>query len=254
MWNDMPRQLRRCARKKIGRPASSDVAVIATLLKDIANIVEETIESPISALISFPSLPGLYQEDIADAATYVGLRGLANGLAVHPHELVAAYAGHGYGLCKSYNPVNRCKPDDGQKSTAHNLLLVEYTKTALLLHLEGLEKAVELSWPNPYLQLSFDLGSSRSPNEFDIRDLVLQFLYHHYNERLKHGPPNPITVILSGDAYSFSDGKVQRATKTVLEAIRSRADIWAENPEYVAARGAAEMVWRALNEDERMEL
>jgi hypothetical protein len=250
----MPRQLKRSARKKMGLPASSDVAVIAKLLKTIADIAEETVCSPLSALVSFPALPGLYQEDIADAATYIGLRGLANGLAIHPHELVAAYAAHGYGLCKTYNPVKRCEPDEGHDFPAHDILLVEYTKTALLLHLEGLEKAVELSWPNPYLEISFDLGRSRLPSELDIRDLILQFLYHHYNERLGHGPPDPITVILSGDAYSFSDGKVQRASRIVLEALHSSADIWAETPEYIAARGAAEMAWRALSDDERIEL
>jgi hypothetical protein len=133
------------------------------------------------------------------------------------------------------------------------VLLVEYTETALLIHLNGLEKAVELSWPNMYLAPHFELGSSRTPDEHDFHNSVLHFLYHHYNERLGRGPPN-MTVIVVGNLKSVGDGKVQRATTIVLEALSSHANILADNPGYVAARGAAEMAWRALDLDERMEL
>ena len=253
LWNDIPRQRERDARKQKGLPASNDVAVIATLLKAIKDVAEASVGASVSALVSFPALPGLYQEDIFDAAYHIGLEGLAKGLARHPHELIAAYAGHGYDLCKSYNPVKRCVPDDGGSFTTRTVLLAEYTQTALLLHLEGLNGAVELSWPNMYLQMLFDLGSSRTPDEQDIRNSVLHFLYHHYNERLGRGPPN-MTVILVGDPDSVGDGKVQRATKIVLEALGAHAEVLAENSAYVAARGAAEMAWRALDHEERMEL
>ncbi|KAI4662663.1 uncharacterized protein J4E79_003972 [Alternaria viburni] len=253
LWNDIPRQRERDARKQKGLPASNDVAVIATLLKAIKDVAEASVGASVSALVSFPALPGLYQEDIVDAAYYIGLERLAKGLARHPHELIAAYAGHGYDLCKSYNPVKRCVPDDGGSFTTRTVLLAEYTQTALLLHLEGLNGAVELSWPNMYLELQFDLGSSRTPDEQDVRNSVLNFLYHHYNERLGRGPPN-MTVILVGDPESVGDGKVQRATKIVLEALGAHAEVLAENSAHVAARGAAEMAWRALDHDERMEL
>ncbi len=239
--------------QKKGLPASSDVAVIATLLKAIAEVAEAAVGAPIPALVSFPALPGLYQEDIVDAAYYVGLRKLAGGLARHPHELIAAYAGYGYGLCKTYNPVHRCKPEDGQDFPPRYVLLVEYTETALLIHLDGVEKAVELSWPNMYLAPHFELGSSRTPDEHDVRNSVLRFVYHHYNERLGRGPPN-MTVIVVGDLESVGDGKVQRATTIVLEALGSHAEVWADNPGYVAARGAAEMALRTFDLDERMEL
>jgi hypothetical protein len=113
LWNDIPRQEERSARKRKGLPASSDVAAIATLLKAIADVAEAAVGAPISALVSFPALPGLYQEDIVDTAYYVCLRKLIGGFARHPHELIAAYADYDYGLCKSYNPVNSCKPEDG---------------------------------------------------------------------------------------------------------------------------------------------
>ncbi|KAI4621980.1 hypothetical protein J4E80_004355 [Alternaria sp. BMP 0032] len=253
LWNDIPRQRERAARREKGLPASSEVAVIATLLKAIADVAEASVGDPIAALVSFPALPGLYQEDIVDAAYYIGLPNLARGHADHPHEMVAAYAGYGYGLCKSYNRVNRCLPDRGHDFPSRAVLLIEYTETALLLHLDTLGKAVELSWPNMYLDLHFDLGSSTTPDEQDVRNSVLRFLYHHYNERLKEGPPN-MTVILVGDPTSASDGKVQRATTIVLEALGAHADVLAENPAYMAARGAAEMAWRTFDVEERMEL
>ena len=60
-------------------------------------------------------------------------------------------------------------PNDGHSLAARTVLLAEYTENAMLLHLQGLNRAVDLSWLNMYLDLHFDLGSYRTPDEQDIR-------------------------------------------------------------------------------------
>jgi len=233
-WNDWPRQISRSARKAVGLPASFDVAVLARLIGPVVKVVEETDSSPISALISFPALRGLYQEDIVDAATYVGLDKIANGYEYHPHELVATFAGHGLGLNPSGN--------DTDEFEHRPTLLVEYTEKALLLHHRYMTKAVEIPWPHMQLQMSFDMGSDQDPDREAIGHFVYTFLYDEYIKRIGGPAPDKVTILLSGSAQSLSDGKVEEGAALAAGVVGSDVEVFATNPEYMAARGAAELV------------
>src|SRR5437870_1019831 len=103
-WKDQPRQFWRKMRKAVGLPASPDVAVLSSMLKKLVELVEPSS----SAIISYPALPGLYQEDIAEAANYLNLQMLEGNHRYPPHEIVAAYAGHSMGLCESFDDEERC--------------------------------------------------------------------------------------------------------------------------------------------------
>ena len=253
-WDDWPRQAKRSVRKAIGLPASSDVAIIANVLKAVADVAERCLDSPISALVSFPALPGLYQEDISDAATYIGLRQIGTDTqATNPHEILAAYAGNGLGLCKSYEVCEKCR-EEGKHLPERHTLLVEYTETALLIHCSSIREAIELSWPHVKLKASFGLGSAQSPDERDLRDFVLQLLHQQYFKPAPDGLPDSITVMVTGSPESIGDGKMRRATNVAIEALGTKADILDSNPGFVAARGAADLAWRALSAENRMEL
>lgn len=123
-------------------------------------------------------------------------------------------------------------------------LLVEYTGTALLAHHDYMRKALELPAPSMILKTSFDMGSDQVTVEEDFRDFILQFLYHEYIVRVPDGVPTSVTVIITGGAEGLADGKVERATKAVVEALGSRPEMFVENPEYIAARGAAVLASR----------
>ena len=232
-WDDWPRQMLRSARKTVGLPASSDVAIVAKMLTPVLELVAETDESPVSTLISFPALRGLYQEDIIDAALYVGLRKIGDGYQRHPHELVAAFASNGLGLNAS--------DDEPNKFPVRPTLLVEYTEVALLLHHSWMDKAIEISWPHMQLQMSFDMGSNHRTTEEDVRDFVLSFLYDEY-ERIGGPIPKQVTILVTGSAQSLADGKVDRAATVAVKALGSEIELFSKNPEYMAARGAAELV------------
>jgi hypothetical protein len=252
-WNDWPRHMLRHARKSIGLPASSDVGILARMLETVVALVEASSKDPLSTLISFPALPGLYQEDISDAASYVGLRRLRGGYEYHPHELVAAYAGHRLGLNTNCSRQSKCD-EDGNTWPVRPTILIEYTEVALLAHHSYKRKALEIPWPSMILKTSFNMGSNQAPAEEDIRDFILQFLYHEYIVRVGVGVPDSVTVIITGSALGIADGKVERATKAVVEALGSKPEMLIENPGYIAARGAAELAWRASRSEEVIEL
>ncbi|KAF1957328.1 hypothetical protein CC80DRAFT_547240 [Byssothecium circinans] len=230
LWDDHPRQILRNIRKAVGLPASSDVAILSSVVRKLAKIAGPSS----STIISYPALPGLYQDDIADVATYLGIRVLPGNHRYAPHTITAAYAGHDMGLCESFLNEDKCT-EEGLK------LPVRYT---LLIEVKNMDLAT-----------SFDLGNA-DPSEPDvfakIRDLVTQILRTKYGD-VPH-PPEIIKVIMTGRPDRVSDAAFRRAINDGIKASGFEADILDDNPDYVSARGAAKLAWRALMLHEQVEL
>lgn len=210
------------------------MGIISRLVTDILDLVAESNKSAVAALISFPALRGLYQEDMVDVMTYLGLYQIRYGYQEHPHELVGAFAGNGLGLNRSV--------EDSTEFPVRPTLLVEYTDVALLLHHSWKREAIEVSWPYMQLQMSFEMGSNQNPDEEDILEFILRFLYDEYVKQLPPPVPEKVTVLVTGSASSLADGKVERAARKAVAALGSEIDIFTKNPEYTAAQGAAELV------------
>ncbi|KAF2035709.1 hypothetical protein EK21DRAFT_106560 [Setomelanomma holmii] len=132
--DDLPRQLWRAALQKIGRPAPYDAFVLSQMLEAIATITESFIHHFQSATISYPTLTALYQEDIANAVIYRGIKFLPSMGRRHnqPWKLVAAYAGHSLGFCKSYDDTARCHREEGDLRKAKGNIGRIYTKRTLV--------------------------------------------------------------------------------------------------------------------------
>ncbi|CAK7222810.1 hypothetical protein SEUCBS140593_005029 [Sporothrix eucalyptigena] len=102
--------------KKRGRPATADVGVLASLLAALRDATAAALsEHPLPnrslidrVAVTYPSMPALAREDIADALSYAGLRNwLGDSGGFQPHHVVeaqAAFAGNGHGLCPSQRP------------------------------------------------------------------------------------------------------------------------------------------------------
>jgi hypothetical protein len=249
-WNDAPRQLWRAVRKRLGRPASYDVFVISQMLEDLAAIAAPYAYPLQSAIISYPALPALYQEDIADAAFYRGIDLLPSmgWCYEQPWELVAAYAGHGLGLCKSYDDATKCLEEE-EKLPKREVVLFEYTETALLLHATSLSKVwVDTEVP-PKVATSFDMGSAHNVSETRIRDFVLGFMRDKigcWEGTYPFHCPEKVTVIMTGNPASYSDGIAEKAIVGAIRMFGSKPELFSSKHDYVAARGAAEMTNRAL--------
>ncbi|KAH7217564.1 hypothetical protein BKA60DRAFT_621841 [Fusarium oxysporum] len=118
-------KLRRSFNKKIGRPATPDVGIIATILVSLRDVTSIAVTSPLDRVaVSHPRIQGLAEPDLWDALEYAHIRpwvaaGLPRPKAVlplpaaggYPSQLLESYAvfaGHGKGLCKHYKNFWQC--------------------------------------------------------------------------------------------------------------------------------------------------
>lgn len=237
LWADAPRQAWRGFRKQLGLPASSDVKILSELVKELLALVPSPSRPYV--VISYPGLTALYNEDIVDTAEYLGLRKLEGYYHYHPREIIAAYAGHGMGLCDHMENREQCK-NEGSQLPARGTLLIEYTEQALLLQTKILREAIDLADSDLHAAASFDLGSSSQMDDHarHVAEFVDQFLRKWYPDFLI---PGEILVIVTGNV----DSTVQEAIREAVEGLVAKVELITSQSEYVAARGAAELAWRA---------
>jgi hypothetical protein len=158
---------------------------------------------------------------------------------------VAAYAGHGLGLCPNKtSPIGECP---GVHIPSRHVVLFDYTETALLLHYRHISIAYVDPSEQLYMNSSFSLGSANSVTEGDIRDFVLQFIHSYiscYEGCDRSHCPEVVTVIMTGNPESYRDGIARKAVENAVEEFGSTAEMFTSNPDYVAARGAAQLAWQ----------
>lgn len=185
-------------------------------------------------VISYPSLIALYSEDISDTAEYLSLRGLEE---YYPREIIAAYAGHGMGLCRNIQNEEQSK-SEGSQLPAHGTLLIEYTEQALLLQIGILREAIDLGDNDIHAAASFELGSNSQMDKhaYHVAEFVNQFL-REWDFLI----PGEILVIITGNI----DDTIQEAIREVVKGLVAKVELITSQSEYVAARGAAELAWRA---------
>jgi hypothetical protein len=243
LWEDWPRQILRSTRKRIGLAASGDVAVISRMLRQVLDLQPADPRMSLRAnpvVISYPALYGLLQEDIADAAEYLGLSILSGNHVYQPRSIVAAYAGHGLGLCDTYGDRETCRRE-GIGLPVHEVLLVEHTEHALFLHVKGMREAYELASRDISIFADFSLGHMEVPGLADkIGQAVRQFLQEKYR---RVGLPVKFTTIMTGSKIRK---EVTEAIEKAIKDLGCEVEMLNAEPEYIAARGAAELAWRSL--------
>ncbi|KAE8848740.1 hypothetical protein HRS9122_02756 [Pyrenophora teres f. teres] len=254
-WNDQSRQWLRSVRKLVFLPASPDVGTLSTLTRSLVDIATSNSPATVaSVVISYPALPGLYAEDISDVGHHLSLPLLKGNHVYPPRSIVSAYAGYGMGLCTSYNDEAQCRKE-GLILPVRPTLFIEYTSTAVLLHLASMREAYDLADPDVYTYpYFFRPGDPSTPDsEKRLRQLrvcIIMLLHRCYTIM---DPPKLITVLLTGEsATSAAAEAVDRAVKSAGFQIELFGPTY---PEFTIARGASELAWRAfsLNWSEQME-
>lgn len=249
LWENWPRHIWRSLRKRIGLPASSDVAVLIKMIKKLGALLSasEPHLALVSAVISYPGLVALCEEDILDAAEYYHIVPATGLYSYQPREIYAAYAGHGMGLCESYTDREKCQAE-GFEMPVRNALLAEYTQHSLLLHAEGMGEAMDHLYTYKDVAASFDLGSSNAGVDGHaerVKAFVLEYLRSRYPLL---GPPKEFMVIMMGSPDAVGDTAIQKAIEDAVEELGSVVNnMITDMPEYVTSRGAAELAWRALS-------
>jgi hypothetical protein len=134
----------------LGRPATADVGVLASLLSDLKFATSTTLTPhPIDLVaITHPSIPALTPLDLADALSHAGLRswfteGSKTRTRFQPKHVVqsrAAFAGNGHGLCVSYRDLFRCWHENDDL-TSHSVLFVSLTRHTLYASVDVMREA-----------------------------------------------------------------------------------------------------------------
>ncbi|KAF5230943.1 hypothetical protein FANTH_13593 [Fusarium anthophilum] len=140
-------KLRRSVNKKIGRPATPDVGIIATMLLSLRDVTSTAVASPLDRVaVSHSRIQGLAEPDLWDALEYARIRpwvaaGLPRPKVVlplpaaggYPSQLLESYAvfaGHGKGLCKHYKNFWQCA-EEQDNVPLETTLVVGITPTDL---------------------------------------------------------------------------------------------------------------------------
>jgi hypothetical protein len=148
------------------------------------------------------------------------------------------------GLCSSYTNEEQCR-DEGLALPVRSTIFVECTSVAILLHGTTMREAYDLGDPDVDISTHF-FSSTETANEPMGREIIREKVMELLRRFLKPSPPpESITVLLVGDA----DMKAVR--EVVYSAVEDEGFkvnmLEPSNPGFVAARGAAELAWRALS-------
>ena len=251
---------RRSFRKRIGLPATEDVALLAEMLAALRQQTERYLGHSVDwAVASFPHHQSLCREDITDALEYVDIFPLwSRQLWDQPRDTSAAYAGHGFGLCEDYLDADRCMVEEKNMSSKHSLF-VAYTHDALVVRPHSFQSAYDSGYgAYESFLVDYDLGLSSLPKYPDSTEYWDQMRAILRKGAL--GPLGRITndfdqVILFGEDADFL--AEQPVVRDVLGDLQDQIpEILDADGLYVAARGAAEFAkraqeWRARKRDEK---
>ena len=247
MFNDAPRQLLRNFWKFLGRPASTEVAMMSELIHELLESSFPPYARPDAITLSYPGLRALYHEEILDTAKYLGLHLLALPSYDQPHELVAAYVGHGMGLCPSYSNVTKCREENYAMQAGH-VMVAEYTDSALVLSGDYISSATDIEHMSQYSYVSFELGTRHRGDEDHLPELV-HFVSESLTDFVRYPDQKEIKVIFTGTMTEGDNTDLQAMFDQASMAASVVLELFTSMPEFVAARGAAELSWRALMAD-----
>ncbi|KAI2462863.1 hypothetical protein F4781DRAFT_163098 [Annulohypoxylon bovei var. microspora] len=240
---DSARRTVRNTRKKLGLPSSGDVGTLSNMIHALRDQASNFVSEPVSAAaISIPHLAALYGEDLHDAFEYLSLVYLeffpfSNFRPIHAS--IAAYAGNGRGLCGDYRDAAACEEEE-LHIPSRFALAVSYTHTSLTTSQAHLSNAYYLE-ETPTLE-NLRLGYDERHEEFyweAVRDMLQSPVVDSPVQR------NITMVLVFGDATEKP--RFREVLGDVVDnVLGGKPEIIDRQPEFSAAKGAAELAKRAI--------
>ncbi|KAI0503210.1 hypothetical protein F5B22DRAFT_630116 [Xylaria bambusicola] len=241
--SDIPRQIWRDTRKKMGLPSSKDVGTLSNMIYALRARATCYVGEPVSAAaISIPHLTALYGDDLRDAFEYLSLFYLEFFPFSNFHPLpasIASYAGNGLGLCEDYRDDAACAEEE-LNIPSQFALTVGYTHTSLTTSQAHVSSAY-------YIEATPTLENLRL--EYDTRH------EESYWETVRHMLQSPVIdspvsrnismVLLFGDATEVP--RFRGVLGAVInEVLGGQVQIVDQQPEFSASKGVAELAKRAI--------
>ncbi|KAI8944087.1 hypothetical protein F4801DRAFT_260946 [Xylaria longipes] len=240
---DSPRRTVRNTRKRLGIPSSGDVGTLGNMIHALRDQASEFVGEPVSAAaISIPHLAALYGEDLHDAFEYLSLAYLeffpfSNFRPIHAS--IAAYAGNGLGLCRDYRDAAACEEEEFHIPSQF-ALAVSYTHTSLTTSQAHVSNAY-------YLEETPTLENLRLGYDARHQESYWEAVQHMLQSPVVDSPVqrNISIVLVFGDTTGKPRfrGVLREVVDNVLG---GQPEIVDQQPEFSAARGAAELAKRAI--------
>jgi hypothetical protein len=243
-WSqDYPRQVWRSLRRRLGYPASPDVGILGSYLKQLFEIAKDHVEGEgISrAAASFPFLVGLYQEDINDAMEWAGVKH-QNIEAYEPSKDVSShYAANGFGLCSNYKDPDSCFAEFPGFPTDYTVN-IQFTRNALIVELPEMHAAHNPILYFAYSLLDFDLGFDQRDNIPNYWAVVQERMESFFKTR-RWWVGVPSKVFIVGDE-SANEEKFLAMVQDACYWKKGDLEIFVDDVFFMTAIGTAELAKR----------
>ncbi|KAI0858317.1 hypothetical protein F4860DRAFT_486903 [Xylaria cubensis] len=231
--------------KKLWLPPSRDVYTLSRMIRALREQASNFVGEPVSAAaISIPHLAALYKEDLRDAFEYLSLVYLQFDPSWYYYRSplrtsLATYAGNNLGLCRDYRDDAECREEE-KYMERRCALAVGYTHTSLTTSLAEIVGSGPLQEVPALenLRLGYDARHEESYWKM-VRDMLRSPVVDSWVER------NISMVLLSGDAAEKPRFR-EVFEEAVIDVLGGQVEIFDQQPEFSAAKGAAELAKRAI--------
>ena len=252
--SDRPRQWLRRFRKRFGYPASSDVGILAAMLREMVETAQANLPSSspaiTSALAIIPNAMALYAEDVQDALEHIGLRELSGHNVYHvPRALPAAFAGYGLGLCADPKNFEECVKEE-QTFQHRGVVMVDAGAGRLATDSRGMDTPMYV-YNDKYALLDWHAwgreGNGTTEQHRDrIASEITHAIYGLKQRSLVPAGEGFVDEVLMAGAQGEDEVLKDIIRQEVVKYQNEEAIIRCEDPQWVVARGAAELAKRIL--------
>ncbi|KAI1314090.1 hypothetical protein F5Y03DRAFT_389572 [Xylaria venustula] len=243
---DIPRQIWRDTRKKMGIPSSEDVGTLSNMIYALRARATCYVGEPVTvAAISIPHLTALYGDDLRDAFEYLSLFYLeffpfSNFCPLYAS--IASYAGNSLGLCKVHEDHrdDAACAEEELNIPSQFALTVGYTHTSLTTSQAHVSSAYSIKETRTLENLSLAYDRRHDESYWDA-------VWHMLQSPVVDSPvPRNISIVLL-----FSDATEALRFREVLagvidDVLSSQVQVVDQQPEFSAAKGVAELAKRAI--------
>jgi hypothetical protein len=234
--------------KLLGRPATPEVGILAAMIQDVKIALTNKLQMDIKAVNPvFPMLAGLETEDMRDALAYVDLDWPTWGTSSMYHETNAVYVASGAGLCNHWESPRDCYFEEMDMPYERSLFL-SFDNSSFGAVVQMMQSARWQMTPDAYT-VEPNLGWWNLPMDDIPRAKFWTRLREVIVETAQQRDGDLNKVFLFGN-HGFEPEFieiVEQAVQEIYGGSRIQMTLSLGDRETMAARGAAEWAFRAVN-------
>ena len=245
-WENIRKRIRR----NLGLPSTQDVARLAKILEQLKGAAEKHLQSSVVFVhVAVPMFPQICPDHLEEAAQLNGMATIElAGYHTQLHELEAAYAGYGMGLCQDYMNSTSCRAEE-EAMPSSSTLMISYTDTAFILDWYRMSKIRYQPRDSLTYRTNWSLGSSDAPQKGSqeaeaywqrLSVAIIDFMTSY--QVIMNGTQAD-KLLLVGESSNHADFK-SVVQDTMLRLQRELPVMYDNDSIYVAAKGAAELAKR----------